>query len=137
MQKYWSKCVIKNEVSDIYIKVLLIVFVGIVSRILTIILFDFSDFKVGDSAYYMEVGENIIKYGIHGSGEQNIVPTYFRPPIYSWFVGMINWIFIKKMYFFDLDSELDDPYKQVIRYAFPHLYSSEMSLQEERELIDN
>lgn len=100
MQKYWSKCVIKNEVSDIYIKVLLIVFVGIVSRILTIILFDFSDFKVGDSAYYMEVGENIIKYGIHGSGEQNIVPTYFRPPIYSWFVGMINWIFIKKMYFF-------------------------------------
>ena len=44
---------------------------------------------------------------------------------------------IKKRYFFDLDSELDDPYKQVIRYAFPHLYSSEMSLQEERELIES
>ena len=44
---------------------------------------------------------------------------------------------IKKRYFFDLDSELDDPYKQVVRYAFPHLYSSEMSLQEERELIES
>ena len=44
---------------------------------------------------------------------------------------------IKKRYFFDLDSELDDPYKQVVRYAFPHLYSSEMSIQEERELIES
>ena len=44
---------------------------------------------------------------------------------------------IKKRYFFDLDSELDDPYKQVVRYAFTHLYSSEMSLQEERELIES
>ena len=44
---------------------------------------------------------------------------------------------IKKRYFFDLDSELDDPYKQVVRYAFPHLYSTEMSLQEEREIIES
>jgi predicted Zn-dependent peptidase len=44
---------------------------------------------------------------------------------------------IKKRYFFDLDSELDDPYKQVVRYAFPHLYSSEMSIQEERDLIES
>jgi predicted Zn-dependent peptidase len=44
---------------------------------------------------------------------------------------------IKKRYFFDLDSELDDPYKQVVRYAFPHLYSTEMSLQEERKLIES
>ena len=35
---------------------------------------------------------------------------------------------IKKRYFFELDSELDDPYRQVVRYAFPHLYSREMSL---------
>jgi predicted Zn-dependent peptidase len=44
---------------------------------------------------------------------------------------------IKKRYFFDLDSELDDPYKQVVRYAFPHLYSSEMSIKEERDLIES
>ena len=42
---------------------------------------------------------------------------------------------VKKRYMFDLDSELDDPYKQVIRYAFPHLYSEEMSLEEERNQI--
>lgn len=36
---------------------------------------------------------------------------------------------------FDLDSELDDPYKQVIRYAFPYLYSEEMSLEEERNQV--
>ena len=44
---------------------------------------------------------------------------------------------IKKRYFFELDSELDDPYKQVVRYAFPHLYSREMSLEEERILIES
>jgi predicted Zn-dependent peptidase len=44
---------------------------------------------------------------------------------------------IKKRYYFDLDSELDDPYKQVVRYAFPHLYSREMSLEEERVLIES
>ena len=44
---------------------------------------------------------------------------------------------IKKRYFFELDSELDDPYRQVVRYAFPHLYSREMSLEEERILIES
>ncbi|MEK9629729.1 MAG: pitrilysin family protein [Nitrospinota bacterium] len=44
---------------------------------------------------------------------------------------------IKKRYFFDLDAELDDPYRQLVRYAFPHLYSREMSVEEERNLIDS
>ena len=44
---------------------------------------------------------------------------------------------IKKRYFFELDSELDDPYRQVVRYAFPHLYSKEISLEEERVLIES
>ena len=44
---------------------------------------------------------------------------------------------VKKRYFFELDSELDDPYRQVVRYAFPHLYSREMSLEEERILIES
>jgi len=44
---------------------------------------------------------------------------------------------IKKRYFFELDGELDDPYRQVVRYAFPHLYSREISLEEERVLIES
>ncbi len=43
---------------------------------------------------------------------------------------------VKKRYMFDLDSELDDPYKQVVRYAFPHLYSEELSVEEERNQIE-
>ena len=43
----------------------------------------------------------------------------------------------KKRYYFDLESELDDPYKQVVRYAFPHLYSREMSLEEEKNFIES
>ena len=43
---------------------------------------------------------------------------------------------VKKRYMFDLDSELDDPYKQLMRYAFPHLYSEELSLEEERSQIE-
>lgn len=43
---------------------------------------------------------------------------------------------VKKRYMFDLDSELDDPYKQVVRYAFPHLYSEELSVEEERSQIE-
>ena len=36
---------------------------------------------------------------------------------------------------FDLDSELDDPYKQVVRYGFPHLYSEELSVEDEQAQI--
>ena len=43
---------------------------------------------------------------------------------------------VKKRYMFDLDSELDDPYKQVVRYAFPHLYSEELSVEEERNQVE-
>lgn len=43
---------------------------------------------------------------------------------------------VKKRYMFDLDSELDDPYKQVVRYAFPHLYSEELSVEDERAKIE-
>ncbi|GIT65400.1 MAG: hypothetical protein Ct9H300mP23_10270 [Nitrospinota bacterium] len=31
---------------------------------------------------------------------------------------------------------IDDPYRQGVRYAFPHLYSKEMSLEEKRVLIE-
>ena len=42
---------------------------------------------------------------------------------------------IKRRYGYDLDYELDDPYKQIVRYGFCHLYSSEFTAEEERELI--
>ena len=42
---------------------------------------------------------------------------------------------IKRRYGYDLDYELDDPYKQIVRYGFCHLYSSEFTAEEEREII--
>jgi len=42
---------------------------------------------------------------------------------------------VKRRYGYDLDYELDDPYKQIVRYGFCHLYSSEFTVEEEREKI--
>ena len=42
---------------------------------------------------------------------------------------------VKQRYGYDLDYELDDPYKQIVRYGFCHLYSSECTVEEERKRI--
>ena len=42
---------------------------------------------------------------------------------------------VKQRYGYDLDYELDDPYRQIIRYAFCHLYSTEYTVEEERGKI--
>ena len=42
---------------------------------------------------------------------------------------------VKRRYGYDLDYELDDPYKQIVRYGFCHLYSSEFTVEAEREKI--
>ncbi len=42
---------------------------------------------------------------------------------------------VKNRYDFDLELDLDDPYKQIDRYGFPLLYSSVMSVEEERECV--
>jgi len=42
---------------------------------------------------------------------------------------------VKQRYGYDLDYELDDPYKQIVRYGFCHLYSSEYTAEDERKKI--
>ena len=42
---------------------------------------------------------------------------------------------VKQRYGYELDYELDDPYRQIIRHGFCHLYSTEYSVEEEREKI--
>ena len=42
---------------------------------------------------------------------------------------------VKQRYGYDLDYELDDPYRQIIRHGFCHLYSNEYSAEDEREKI--
>ncbi len=43
----------------------------------------------------------------------------------------------RNRYFFDLDFELDDPYKQILRYGFADLYSYQVSVEEERALVQS
>ena len=42
---------------------------------------------------------------------------------------------VKQRYGYELEYELDDPYRQIIRHGFCHLYSTEYSVEEEREKI--
>ena len=45
-------------------------------------------------------------------------------------------IHVKKRYLYDLDFDLDDPYKQILRYGFAQLYSEEIPLYEEKTIIE-
>ena len=42
---------------------------------------------------------------------------------------------VKKRYAYDLDFDLDDPYKQIQRYGFAELFSKQVSVEEEKKLI--
>jgi predicted Zn-dependent peptidase len=43
---------------------------------------------------------------------------------------------VKKRYLYDLDFDLDDPYKQILRYGFVQLYSEEVTVDEEKAIIE-
>lgn len=43
---------------------------------------------------------------------------------------------LKRRYLYDLDFELDDPYKQILRYGFSRLYSYDITMEEEKALIE-
>jgi predicted Zn-dependent peptidase len=42
---------------------------------------------------------------------------------------------VKTRYVYDLDFDLDDPYKQILRYGFVKLFSKEISDKEEKQII--
>ncbi|MBU4443918.1 glycosyltransferase family 39 protein [bacterium] len=88
-------------------RISLIIAAGIIVRVIISMLFDFNhDFEGGDSGYYLEVGKNIINYGIHGCGEPP-TPEYFRGPLYSFFAGLIDNIFGHNVYaFFAIQSAI-------------------------------
>ena len=44
---------------------------------------------------------------------------------------------VKKRYGYELDFDLDDPYKQIQRYGFAELFSRQVTLEEEKEIIQN
>lgn len=43
---------------------------------------------------------------------------------------------VKDRYFHDMDFDRDDPYKQILRYGFTQLYTHEVTVEEERSIIE-
>ncbi len=44
---------------------------------------------------------------------------------------------VKKRYLYELDFDQDDLYKQIVRYGFPHLFSSVITGEQEQAIIEN
>jgi len=44
---------------------------------------------------------------------------------------------VKKRYLYELDFDLDDLYKQIVRYGFPLLYSRVVTVEQEQAIIEN
>lgn len=77
--------------------IIFILLSGVLVRIALSFLYDFeSTFYGGDSQYYLNVGESIADNGVHGIGGE---PTYYRPPLYSFFVALLL-NFSENIYFF-------------------------------------
>ena len=51
-------------------------------------------FDVGDGRYYQDVAHNILQYQIvSGDSSTNPIPTMYRPPLYSFFLAGVSWLF--------------------------------------------
>jgi len=65
-------------------------FFGILIRILMIYFFIDHDFLHGDAASYIKTARNIVDFGVFGLEQE---ATVYRPPMYSYFVALIMFIF--------------------------------------------
>ena len=51
-------------------------------------------FDLGDAVYYLNSAHNLLEYHIYsGDLNSNPVPDTFRPPMYSFFIAGVGWIF--------------------------------------------
>lgn len=63
------------------------ILIGFLVRFLMVWLIDY-DISKGDASLYIVWANNILNYGIFG---ENLDPTYYRPPLYSFFLATISW----------------------------------------------
>jgi hypothetical protein len=80
----------------------IIVISAVIVRIIFFAGFNYQiDLYGGDSKYYIETGRNILEYGVHGVID---IPTFYRPPLYSFFAGIIAYISETAAFFYVLQS---------------------------------
>ena len=65
------------------------IFFGFLIRLFTLWLVDY-DITEGDASLYILWADNILKYGVFGD---NLNPSVYRPPLYSFFIASISWVF--------------------------------------------
>ena len=81
-----------------------IISLGILIRAVFFFIFDYkNDYQGGDSKYYLETGRNIVEYGVHGS---DVAASFFRPPLYSFFAGIVANISDTAVCFYVVQSTL-------------------------------
>ena len=97
-----------------YLDLLIIIVFAVLLRIVLYYLFDYQkDLHGGDSAYYLEIGHNMLQYGVHGHME---IPSFYRPPLYSLFAGIIANISETALFFYCIQSFLFIAFSVVVYF---------------------
>ncbi len=95
--------------------------IGVLAILVRIVLFFFfdydKDFMGGDSGYYLEIGQNIISNGVHG---ENGVASFYRPPLYSFFAGLVANISKTAIFFNIIQSLLFVCFSFVVYFLLRH-----------------
>jgi 4-amino-4-deoxy-L-arabinose transferase-like glycosyltransferase len=75
-------------------------FISIILKIFIILILIKYDIRVGDSASYLNNALNIINHNIYGDDDLN--PSLYRPPLYSFFLALCIGLFGNKIFIFQV-----------------------------------
>jgi hypothetical protein len=82
----------------------IIVILAALVRVALFFTFDYQKtLQGGDSGYYLEIGRNIVEHGVHG---ENAAATFYRPPLYSLFAGLVARVSETAAFFYAVQSVL-------------------------------
>jgi len=102
----------------------IIVISAVLIRVIFFVGFNYqNDLYGGDSKYYIETGRNIIKYGVHGVIED---ATFWRPPLYSLFAGVVASVSETAAFFYVQQSVIFINFSVAI-YFLLHRYGPKLS----------
>jgi len=102
----------------------IIVFSAVLIRVILFFGFDYQmDLYGGDSAYYIATGRNIMEHNVHGI---NSIPSFYRPPLYSLFAGIIASISETAVFFYIIQSVISVSFSVSI-YLMLQRYGTKLS----------
>jgi len=109
---------------SIFRDLVIIVLCAVLVRLIFFFMFDYQkDLHGGDSLYYLNTGKNIMEYGVHGL---EMVGTFTRPPLYSFFAGFISSISETAAFFYFVQSILTICFAAAVYFLLSQ-YGSKLS----------